>query len=291
MLSRLAAQRICGTKFSSEPQSPRSSRYSQVWTWKERSTNSGGCSVQDASRNREYGTGNSGSFGNPRVHAKSRSKHERPTRTRWKCLGNIDGLQEDAYYDMDAIYGFIDAGGTAHGPELRQEFWIYSRILNLRTSKICSALREWWSKEIHVVSADVASSLWGKSVLRNDQAIKWTKAGIYVYSESVLCFEKMYGPEDAVKRWTDQVSTLKMCHTFWDLKGKHVTPENFSDRIIFMSMLNWKGKITKILVLLRQGRSKSMHQNLMTDMGILGSRRRKQLVSRILNQFFWPMGS
>ena len=109
----------------------------------------------------------------------------------------------------------------------------------------------------------------GKSVLRNDQAIEWTKAKVYVYSDSVLCMGKMLGPEDAIKRWNDQVSTLKMCHTFrelqgldgepidfeWkifpgataldllheiqaDLQGKHVTPENFGDRIIFMSMFN-----------------------------------------------------
>ena len=31
----------------------------------------------------------------------------------------------------------------------------------------------------------------GKSVLRNDQAIEWTKAKVYVYSDSVLCMGKM----------------------------------------------------------------------------------------------------
>ena len=71
------------------------------------------------------------------------------------------------------------------------------------------------------------------------------------------------------KRWTDQVSTLKMCQTCRELQGldgepidfewkifpratalvilheiqatlqgKHITPENFGDRIIFMSMFN-----------------------------------------------------
>ena len=73
--------------------------------------------------------------------------------------------------------------------------------------------------------------------------------------------------EDAIRRWSDQVSTLKMCPTFrelqgldgdpidfeWktfpgskaldtfhkieaDLQGENITPEKFSDRIIFMSM-------------------------------------------------------
>ena len=97
----------------------------------------------------------------------------------------------------------------------------------------------------NVFPADVASSLWKKP------EIKWTKA-------------RVHGPEDTIKRWNDQVSTLKMCHIFRelqglngeleifpgataldilqeiqaDLKGKHVTSENFSDRIIFMSMFN-----------------------------------------------------
>ena len=128
-----------------------------------------------------------------------------------------------------------------------------------------------------------------------EQTIKWTKARVYVYSDSVSCLGKMHDPEDAIKKWNDQVSTLKMCHTFrelqeldgepidfeWkifprataldiihkiqaDLQGKHSTPENFSDRIIFMSMFNdivLERKTMSILVLLLQGRSKSMHQN------------------------------
>ena len=37
---------------------------------------------------------------------------------------------------------------------------------------------------------DVSSSQWEKSTLLNDQAIKWTKARVYVYSDSVLCLEQ-----------------------------------------------------------------------------------------------------
>ena len=42
----------------------------------------------------------------------------------------------------------------------------------------------------NVFPADVASSLWEKLVLRKEQAMKWTKARIYVYSDSVLCLGK-----------------------------------------------------------------------------------------------------
>ena len=149
----------------------------------------------------------------------------------------------------------------------------------------------------------------GKSVLLDDQTIKKTKARVYVYSDSVLCLGKMHGPEDAIKKWNDQVATLKMCHTFrelqgldgepidfeWkifpgataldllheiqaDLQGKHVTPENFGDRKFFMSMLttlSWKREEMKILVLLLQRRSKSTPRK--ATMDILGTRRRKQV--------------
>ena len=113
-------------------------------------------------------------------------------------------------------------------------------------------------------------------MLLEEQAIKCTKARVYVYSDTVLCFGKQHGPEDAIRRWKDQVSTLKMCPTLRELQGldgdpidlewsifpgskaldilheiqadlqrKSITPEKFSDRRIFMSVctgtkLEWK---------------------------------------------------
>ena len=80
-------------------------------------------------------------LGKPRVHSKSRSKHQRSTQTRWNHLGNIDQLWEDAHFGMDAIYGFIDAGSIAHGPELRkgfgiiQEIWIWEHQRFVRNYK------------------------------------------------------------------------------------------------------------------------------------------------------------
>ena len=145
-----------------------------------------------------------------------------------------------------------------------------------------------------------------------DDSNKVDESRIYVYSDSVLCLEKMFGPGEAIKWWDDQVSTLKMCHTFrelqgldgepvdfeWkifprsldflheiqaDLQGKHVTPEHFSDRIIFMSMFN-------DIVLEKRGNEVSCA---ITSRKIkeFGTRRRKQVVSRIFNQLWWQMGS
>ena len=47
--------------------------------------------------------------------------------------GNIDHLREDSYFDMDSIYGFIDAGSTWTG--VTERIRKCSRILNLSTSK------------------------------------------------------------------------------------------------------------------------------------------------------------
>ena len=42
----------------------------------------------------------------------------------------------------------------------------------------------------NVSSIDAASPLWEKSTLLIDQAMKWAKARVYVYSDSVLCLGK-----------------------------------------------------------------------------------------------------
>ena len=52
----------------------------------------------------------------------------------------------------------------------------------------------------NVFPADVASSLLEKPVLLEEQATRWTKARVYVYSDSVLCLGKQHGPEDPIER-------------------------------------------------------------------------------------------
>ena len=42
-----------------------------------------------------------------------------------KHFGNIDQLWKDAHFDMDPIFGFIDAGSIAHGPELRKNLELF----------------------------------------------------------------------------------------------------------------------------------------------------------------------
>ena len=46
------------------------------------------------------------------------------------------------------------------------------------------------SEVTNVFPGDVASSLWEKLVLLKEQAIKWTKARVYVHSDPTLCSGK-----------------------------------------------------------------------------------------------------
>ena len=151
-----------------------------------------------------------------------------------------------------------------------QDLWLHGCRQHRTWTRVTKKLELLGNSEIkNVFLADVASSLWGKPVLLKEQAIKWTKARVYVYSDSVLCMGKQHGPENAIRTCNDQVSTLKMCPTFselqgldgdpndsvWkifsgakalyilhkiqaDLQGKTSHLKKFSVRIIFMSMFN-----------------------------------------------------
>ena len=126
------------------------------------------------------------------------------------------------------------------------------------------------SQEIlNVKPLESSSPSWTRSVLSHDQAIKWTKAKVRVYSDSVLCVGQMNESKEAIKRWEGQMEEHKMFTSYkellgidgeaiefeWkifsgfsslqilpeiqrDLKRKSIEPEEFKDQIIFMSMFN-----------------------------------------------------
>ena len=116
-----------------------------------------------------------------------------------------------------------------------KRIWNYSRILYFENSKGLFGMKrmviERNSEIKNVFPADVAGSLWVKPVLLKEQAIKSTKARVYVYSDSVLCLRKQHGPEDAIRRWIDQVSTLKTRFSFRELKGLEEDPIDFEWKI------------------------------------------------------------
>ena len=107
-----------------------------------------------------------------------------------------------------------------------------------------------------------------RSTLFNDNVIKWTKAKVCVYADSVPCVGEIeQNPGAADAKWTGQIEDLKRYPSYqdavgldgeaiefeWtiskvkeiqmDLERKNIELENFKDLIIFMSMFNdigWK---------------------------------------------------
>ena len=113
------------------------------------------------------------------------------------------------------------------------------------------------SEEIlNVKWLESSSPSWTRSVLSHDQALKWAKAKVFVYSDSVLCLGMMHeskdGPLPTKKQWESMEKQLNSSGIFSQdfssflvlqeiqtgLARKNIKPEEFRDRIIFMSTFN-----------------------------------------------------
>ena len=201
-----------GQVYSSDPESPRTTRDSQVWTWEERFSKSRLYSVQHASGNREYGYGSEVSGGLSETHASGNRECTRKVVQNMKdrlrhdesCSDISMNSWEDGHFDMDEIYGFIDAGSIAHGPELRKEFGFFK---NSEFESIKRLVRDYRNdnrmkfRNWECIYTRFCDFTLGKTVMLKEQAIKWTRARVFVYSDSVLCLGKMHDPEDAIKKW------------------------------------------------------------------------------------------
>ena len=106
-------------------------------------------------------------------------------------------------------------------------------------------------------------------VSANGQAIKWAKAKVCVYADSVACVGQMRDTPEAIERWRTRVEGPRLYSSYQDAVGidgeaielelttfpgfsslsflqetqqdlekRKIQPEEFTDRIIFMSMFN-----------------------------------------------------
>ena len=190
------------------------------WTWEERSTNSGCCSVQHASGNREY-------MRKVVQNMKDRLGHN-------ENVSEISMDSEKMHISTCDLWLHrcrVHYSWTRITKRIRK-FFKNSEFENILSLFSISRMMIEGNSEIkNVFSADVASSQWENSVLLNCQAIKWTKTRVYVCSDSVLCLGKQHGPRRCNKRWNDQVSPLKMCHTFSVLQELDGEPIDFEWKI------------------------------------------------------------
>ena len=183
------------------PKSPGSTRDSQVGPWAERTEKSGWYSVQHASGNREKSSEDSGSL--LEAHASGNREYTR------KVVQNKNQLRHDESTSEVSINSekmhisiwtrFMASSMQAAlhmdpSYEMKYELFKNSEFENIKgLFGITRMMIEGNSEIKNVFLADVASSLWEKHVLLKEQAIKWTKAGVYVHSHSVLCLGQQHG--------------------------------------------------------------------------------------------------
>ena len=156
-----------------------------------------------------------------------------------------------------------------------KEHCIWTRVIKKsefeNIESLSNITRKGETSEItNVSSLEVASSSWERTALLNDQAMKCATAQVYVYPDSVSCLGGLNSPDDAIRRWEEQVSSLKMKSSFrqvqglagepidfeWkiftgcsasqllhtiqkDLEGKHIIPENVSRSIHLHVHVHW----------------------------------------------------
>ena len=76
------------------------------------------------------------------------------------------------------------------------------------------------SEEIQKVKClEYSSPSWARSVLGNDQAIKWAKAKVCVYVDSVLCVGQMKDTPGAIERWKVEEEGLRLYSSCQDAVG------------------------------------------------------------------------
>ena len=168
------------------------------------------------------------------------------------------------------------------------------------------------SEEIlNVKRLEYSSPSWARSVLTNDRAIKWTKAKVCVYADSVLCVGQMRDTPEAIERWKGRMEGLRLYSSYqdavgvdgeaidfeWknfpgfsslsirqeiqrDLEKREIQPEEFKDGIIFMSMFNdieWKTK-DKNCISNGEESQELRNEILARSLDILGSRVGREVV-------------
>ena len=70
-------------------------------------------------------------------------------------------------------------------------------------------------------------SPWIRSTLCHGQIIKWTKAKVHVYSDSVLCLGKLHNHSEANETWRDQFSDFQRSNEYAELYGIDGEPLEF----------------------------------------------------------------
>ena len=177
-------------------------------------------------------------------------------------------FSKDAYKTNELIWGmFMTSSMKAAihlGPNYKSnsEIYFYTKLEDIES--VCNItqqlVREHSEEILNVKFLEYSSSSWTRSVLANDQAIKWAKAKVCVYADSVLCLGQMNdtpeavrkqdaegqveGPRSSGHRWRIRVACFPWIfvivyssrNPYKTWRERKIQPEEFKDWIIFTSM-------------------------------------------------------
>ena len=80
-------------------------------------------------------------------------------------------------------------------------------------------------KNVRVIDTSDPSRV--KPQISHPLAIKWMKAEVHVFADSVLCLGKIKELADAIERWTGQLKDLNSTVSIQEIYGIDVAPTEF----------------------------------------------------------------
>ena len=93
--------------------------------------------------------------------------------------------------------------------ECRECVWYYSKKM----------IQEQSGEILIVECLRYSSPSWERWILANDQAIKWAKARVFVYADSVLCLGKTEQGSGAAVKWKGKLEDIEMYSPYQDAVG------------------------------------------------------------------------
>ena len=96
---------------------------------------------------------------------------------------------------------------------------------------------------------EYSSPSWTRSILANDQAVKWAKAKVCVYADSVLCVGQVTDISGATERWKGQVEALKKYSSCEDAVGLDGEPIEFEWKDVGFLPTKWYSDSKRPIIL------------------------------------------
>ena len=194
-------------------------------------------------------------------------------RKRQKRISNVTENGEKTFYDLVSVYGCNDGISDIHGEEFPRHSNSIVHTTDLTLKKMFDKSAKLVGEKDEISNVDTIR--WEKhswkylSLIGDETVINLQRAKVYVFSDSVLCFGKILENPESNEAWEQRLGwiiTDESCRDYDGISGEPTefewnifpgfntlqlseevksllsrlgeTPENFTGRILCMSMFN-----------------------------------------------------